>query len=91
MIRIALIGVVSAAGLLLSACETTYGGGSAGYRYGRGYDVWYDGFYGAYTDGYWDGSVFLYSDGRGGYLRDSGNHFRRGQFTGSHRYHWRPH
>jgi len=93
MIRIALIGA-AAAGLLLSGCADTghYGYGGRGYGYSNsGNYVWYDGYYGSYNDGYWNGDAFFYSDGRGGYARDSNGHFRRSHFKGSQRYNWHAH
>ncbi len=49
------------------------------------YDGFYDGFYGPYFDGYWgaDG-FFYYSDGRGGFRRDDGQHFRHEAADGFH-------
>jgi hypothetical protein len=58
---------------------------------GYPYDGYYDDFYGPFDDGYWGGDGFFYfSDGRGGFRRDDGNHFRHEAGGGFHGIHSHP-
>lgn len=84
------LGVIGLAATVTACADTYYGPHNGGYYYDEPYDFWYDGFYGPYTTGYWgDGGVFLYSDGHGGWIRDSGNHFRHERFEGATGFHMR--
>jgi hypothetical protein len=94
-LKLALGSAVLATTLLGATACASY---DDGYRY-RGhhgprvavgyYDGWYDGYYGPVRDGYWQGDSFYYTTGRGGWIVDSGNHFRRDRFDGGRSFHYR--
>ena len=89
----AMIGV--AALLALTGCVVVGPGGGGGPGPGGAgpgpgpgpvvsYDAYYDGFYGAFDDGYWgpDGGFYYRRGVDHVYVRDYGNHFRRGPVGG---------
>jgi hypothetical protein len=82
------LSLVAAAGALsLGACAD---GGYGGRHFGaRGYDAYYDDFYGPYAGGYWGpDDVFMFSRDRGGhYERDEAHHFRHAGGSGFHGVH----
>jgi hypothetical protein len=70
---------LTGAALLLASC--------VGYV-GAGYDGYYDDYYGPYVSGYWaNDGFFWYLNQQRQYLRDNGQHFRRGTFPGGHPFH----
>lgn len=81
-ISILACGAVAAA--LLSGCAS---GGYGERVTAVGYDGFYDDYYGPFNDGYWDHDAFFFSDGRGGWRRDDGHHFRHDAAPGYHRFH----